>query len=158
MYPPTVHPPGVGPDNSDYYDAPTAVKWYMKVFPQVPKADRPQECLQEPGELFFVPSGWWHMVLNLGDSDLNVAVTHNYVSSQNFDRVAEDLLNDSDDEFTNIFRKKLRRKKPELYSTFREVERRTKRSKSNADSDDDSSSSSSAASSSTSDSESSDSE
>jgi hypothetical protein len=118
----------------------------MKVFPQIPEDNKPLECLQEPGELFFVPSGWWHMVLNLGDGDLNVAVTHNYVSSQNFDLVAEDLINDSDDEFTGIFRKKLRRKKPELYERFRSAERRLKkrkRSDSDSESSDDSSSSAS---------------
>lgn len=39
----------------------------------------PLETITQPGEVMYVPRGWWHMVLNLDES---VAVTHNYVSSQ----------------------------------------------------------------------------
>jgi len=42
------------------------------------------EGLQAAGEIMFVPSEWWHGVLNLDDT---VAITQNYCGYDNFDRV-----------------------------------------------------------------------
>ena len=39
----------------------------------------PLQCVLGPGELIYVPSGWWHAVKNLGD---NVAYTQNFVDEQ----------------------------------------------------------------------------
>ena len=39
------------------------------------------ECTTHPGDVVFVPHGWWHSVINLDDS--NIAITHNYVSPSN---------------------------------------------------------------------------
>lgn len=42
------------------------------------------EVVQGPGELLFVPNGWWHTVINL---ETTVAYTENYVSMENLDAV-----------------------------------------------------------------------
>ncbi len=64
---------------------------------------RPLECTACPGDVLFVPHGWWHMVLNIGSDDdddehcneddvaklndplrgVSIALTRNYVSASN---------------------------------------------------------------------------
>ncbi len=43
---------------------------------------RPLECTVGPGDILFVPHGWWHCVLNL-DNGMSIALTQNYVSRSN---------------------------------------------------------------------------
>eukprot|EP00798_Chlamydomonas_sp_ICE-L_P015934 gene15934-22066_t len=49
---------------------------------------KPIECIVRAGEAIFVPSGWWHMAINLEDS---LAVTQNFASSTNLPQVLEFL-------------------------------------------------------------------
>lgn len=56
---------------------------------------RPLECTASPGDVLFVPHGWWHMVMNIGDDDacaddqrgVSIALTRNYVSASNLSDV-----------------------------------------------------------------------
>lgn len=66
-----------------------AVNYFMDILPRIKRAHAPEtlrciELMQYPGDTIFVPGGWWHAVLNVEDT---VAVTQNYCSPQNFDRV-----------------------------------------------------------------------
>lgn len=61
-----------GAQNSISYSAPNAFRWYIEVYPTLKPEERPLELIQEPGEIIFVPAGWWHTVLNVTDT---VAVT-----------------------------------------------------------------------------------
>jgi len=76
------------------YDAPFPLRWYLEVYPHLSKEQKPLECMLNPGEIIFVPSGWWHQVLNFGDT---IAVTQNYLNSQNFEHGRKDMLSSDKD-------------------------------------------------------------
>ncbi|CAM6089280.1 unnamed protein product [Calypogeia fissa] len=93
LYPPGKVPPGVTldideDDGSVHYDGPNSVQWWLDVYPHLDAADKPLECTQLPGETIYVPSGWWHCVLNI---DASVAVTQNFVNVNNLEIVCMDL-------------------------------------------------------------------
>ena len=80
------------------------------------------ECVVGPGDVLFVPRGWWHCVLNLTES---VAVTQNFVSATNLPHVLNYLDTqpqnisglDSDEEraaLPQAFREALRVHRPDL--------------------------------------------
>ncbi|KAL3945473.1 MAG: hypothetical protein SGBAC_000444, partial [Bacillariaceae sp.] len=90
FYPPGVNPPGVFPsEDGDEVALPLSVgEWlmqyweeHMKQHRSRPPHERPMECTVGPGDVIFVPHGWWHSVINLDDR--NIAITHNYVSPSN---------------------------------------------------------------------------
>lgn len=62
-----------------------AATWFAKMLPQLKRQGVPCiDFIQKPGETIFVPSGWWHVILNL---DFTVAVTQNFASAANFKQV-----------------------------------------------------------------------
>mmetsp|Transcript_13995 Transcript_13995/g.15463 ORF Transcript_13995/g.15463 Transcript_13995/m.15463 type:complete len:485 (-) Transcript_13995:110-1564(-) len=122
LYPPHIHPPGVGPDDSEYYNAPCPIKWYTETYPTLKPDQMPLECLHKEGEMLFIPSGWWHQVYNLGE--MNIAMTQNYASTANFKRVAADLVRDGDS-FYKQFRRKITKVRPDLFKQMQEIEETT---------------------------------
>src|SRR5689334_8993750 len=48
--------------DSEYYASPDVMKWFIEIYPFLKPEQRPIECVLEPGEVIFVPSGWWHQV------------------------------------------------------------------------------------------------
>ena len=94
FYPPGVTPPGVHPSaDGDSVALPLSVgEWILTFWREhqhakatAPLSRRPLECTAFPGDVIFVPHGWWHMVINL--DRVNVAITHNYVSRSNLGNV-----------------------------------------------------------------------
>jgi hypothetical protein len=83
MYPPGHTPPGVMVHGGDIYagvQSPPSASWYCEVYPNLLPHQRPLEIMQRPGDIIFVPAGWWHLVLNLDDT---IAFTQNFVSPSN---------------------------------------------------------------------------
>ncbi|XP_010535386.1 PREDICTED: F-box protein At1g78280 isoform X2 [Tarenaya hassleriana] len=93
LYPPGRVPLGVtvhvNEDDGDVnIDTPSSLQWWLDYYPLLADEDKPIECTQLPGETIYVPSGWWHCVLNI---ETTVAVTQNFVNENNFEFVCLDM-------------------------------------------------------------------
>lgn len=123
MYPPSVyHIPGV--KNNNYkkrdYDMEDAFYWWIYTRPYL-KSNLPIECVQKPGDIVFIPSGWWHAVLNLDDT---VSVTQNFCNKYSFRNCLTELREqaDSDDGFIGRTFEQLRELYSEDYPEYFEAE------------------------------------
>eukprot|EP00939_MAST-03C_sp_MAST-3C-sp1_P000490 g490.t1 len=125
MFPNHVVPPGVHPsdDGADVSQPVSLMEWFLQFHDQV-ASDAIQFTARE-GDLVFVPTGWWHAVLNLEET---VALTQNFVSERNVRRVLHFLKKKRDQVsgcgeghlLYDTFAHALKTKKPSLWS---EIER-----------------------------------
>lgn len=113
MYPPNSPPPGVTPsdDGADVTQPVSLMEWYVQFYD---KQCAPVEFTAEAGDLVFVPSRWWHCVLNL---DACVAMTQNYISSSNL-RSSLRLMRDRPHQVSGLAQGRSRK---ELYEEFRKA-------------------------------------
>lgn len=120
IYPPDSPPPGVsmGKNGSGREHAlnMTSLSWYLHVYPTLKPHEKPIEVIQEEGETIYVPSGWWHLILNL---ETAVAVTQNFVDSHNLMSFMKDLLSDQQDEALSQFQHRIKKTRPETFDLFR---------------------------------------
>jgi len=114
MYPPGKVPPGVsvsmgGPEGTsvESFDSPSSLSWYLDVYPNLTADQMPLEIVQNPGDVIFIPTGWWHLVLNLDDT---VSVTQNFVNAFNLRSAIQDLAENQDDLLEEIAPKLISRR------------------------------------------------
>jgi len=83
LYPPGRAPQGVRVVPKGKGDSkaigPTALEWFSKFYPLLDEEERPIEFIQSPGDVVYVPSGWWHCVLNL---DETLCITENFTNHE----------------------------------------------------------------------------
>ena len=124
FYPPGVTPPGVHPSaDGDSVALPLSVgEWVLTFWREhqhakatAPPSRRPLECTAFPGDVIFVPHGWWHMVINL--DRVNVAITHNYVSRSNLGNVLR-FLKCKEDQISGCRDRAESVKPDKLHATF----------------------------------------
>jgi hypothetical protein len=114
LFPQDEVPPGVFPseDNANVVCPLTPLEWYENFYDacmyenddydgEERKAHHFQETICEPGDVIFVPSQWWHCVVNLPpseedhnqdeDKNVHLALTANFVSRSNMPTVLKIL-------------------------------------------------------------------
>jgi len=108
-------PPGCAASASGaHVSSPTSLTDWMLNFYSTASANpacggggRCLECLCGEGELLFVPAGWWHFALNVGE--LTVAVTQNYVPDASLHTTLK-LLASRDEELVSGLREPAQRR------------------------------------------------
>nr|KAG5708468.1 hypothetical protein BaRGS_026195 [Batillaria attramentaria] len=75
LYPLTRNPPG------GVYNGLLIMEWYKRIYPNLTLQDRPLECIQQAGELIYLPEGTYHATINVGDT-IGVAIQRNQPTLQ----------------------------------------------------------------------------
>jgi hypothetical protein len=90
MFPPTVTPPGVfvSDDQAEVTSPLSIAEWLVSFHSIARKTPGCVEGICKAGEILYVPSGWWHLVVNTEDS---LALTQNFVPEDKVSNVLEFL-------------------------------------------------------------------
>ncbi|KAK0733452.1 hypothetical protein B0T26DRAFT_736386 [Lasiosphaeria miniovina] len=111
MFPPTTAVPGVyvSKDNSEVTSPLSIAEWLLEFQAEARKLPDCREGICNAGEILHVPSGWWHLVVNL---EAGIALTQNFVPKSHLPDVLS-FLKDRPDQVSG-FKKEV----TEPYSIF----------------------------------------
>ncbi|KAI8517102.1 hypothetical protein Bbelb_056830 [Branchiostoma belcheri] len=62
LYPPQLTPPG------GFWPGFSVIDWFTDVYPKLNDKKKPMECVLEAGEILYLPEGYYHSVLNIGET------------------------------------------------------------------------------------------
>ncbi|CUA72255.1 F-box protein At5g06550 [Arabidopsis thaliana] [Rhizoctonia solani] len=129
MFPPDICPPGVyvSPDEAEVTSPLSLAEWFMSYFDAAWSeygrgTGKMRIGVCRAGEVVYVPSGWWHLVVNLEPS---VAVTQNFASEHELTNVLQFMRDKPDqtsgwsediacNDLYEIFCDVLRKERPEV--------------------------------------------
>lgn len=122
MFPPSVDVPGVyvSQDQSEVTSPLSIAEWLLEFHEEARRLPECVEGICRAGEILHVPSGWWHLVVNL---ESGIALTQNFVPKSHLVDALE-FLKDKPDQVTGfkrdvtapyaLFVERLRTEFPEL--------------------------------------------
>lgn len=102
MFPPTVEVPGVyvSKDQSEVTSPLSIAEWLLEFHEEARRLPECVEGICRAGEILHVPSGWWHLVVNL---ESGIALTQNFVPKSHL-ADALSFLRDKPDQVTGFKR------------------------------------------------------
>ncbi|KAK1978041.1 F-box domain-containing protein [Colletotrichum cereale] len=122
MFPPTALVPGiyVSHDSSEVTSPLSIAEWLIEFHAEARQLPECIEGICNKGEILHVPSGWWHLVVNI---ESGVALTQNFVPKSQLSEVVS-FLRDKPDQVTGfeqevkdpyvLFVERLRQEQPDL--------------------------------------------
>ncbi|KAI1178829.1 hypothetical protein F4777DRAFT_536916 [Nemania sp. FL0916] len=134
MFPPSSQVPGVyvSDDSSEVTSPLSIAEWLLEFHEEARKLPNCVEGVCKAGEILHVPSGWWHLVVNI---EAGIALTQNFVPNSHLTDVLSFLKNKPDqvtgfkktiESPFELFMQRLEKKYPELLSqALDELDRRS---------------------------------
>lgn len=96
-------PPGVyvSPDHGEVTTPLSIAEWILSFHAEARRTPGCIEAVCHAGELLYVPSGWWHLVVNLEPNTPTIAITQNFISQSHI-TPALDFLKNRPDQVTGF--------------------------------------------------------
>lgn len=116
LFPPETPADAIGAAEGNYRSAGAPAYWWLDHYPRLCAEGAARgmvDVVQRPGDTIFIPSGWWHAVLNLPDEGgVTVCCTRNLLLPQSLPKVWP-AMRDKYPDFARRFARFVRARRPD---------------------------------------------